>query len=825
MNRIAIVVFLVFVFSVSLQADDSADWQKSLAKAEAAFNSVAQQNSIPLFEKLSSDIETASLQRQLSVDEGAVWHKCLDYLGQVLFNMGQTDKSEKAWGQLIQLNPSYQLDENYVSGKMIEFFNRIKTQSLGAVSITGSPSGALIKVDNRSLGKTDIQIFLSKGEHALEISKPGFLSQQRKINVTQGTTQRLQFKLEAAALASKEYTDALAELRNGNLLQARALLDKAISEQPGNPMIRSAFGEVLFYSGSDDLSQSETEQALASSGELTNDDRLLVEARYRIATYDWQGAADRYQKLQTSQPGNEDYSQSLAMVLLVSGKIQAAQLILDQHSGPRFDLLKARMHRTMGGFEKQMQHASAAGAGQNHLSAESKLLEADALIRLNRFTEVLPVLQAAKTIYESAQDTNGGARVQAIEGKLHMAQKEYPQAEQNYQSAIAVFRDQNSRILLAETLFYYGKLLGLQNRNEEAGKKFEESLTLSEKTNDVSLRAEILVVLSNYQTDIRSSIQRCDEALALYRGVENKRAIAEVSVRLGDLYVEQLNRGPAKSRYEEAIALARELSDPKLLIQASNGLGEILLQEKDMVASKAKFEEAASSAKDRNDEANLGRSLAGLAEIMLSEKDYEKAKTNLEEALALFRKIGDGKWTARVLMKQGILLRDQLDLNGSREKFVESLDLFRKSGNVRETAAVQSLLDQMLGQKRTVMISLLMQGYDLLNAQNYEGAESKYQEALVLAREMGDKSNQVGALVNLGFLLSARNNAVQGIKFWEEGLVLAREIQDGKNESLLLYNLSVAAYNAGDETKAQKLYDESISISGRIGEPARQRPW
>ena len=120
---------------------------------------------------------------------------------------------------------------------------------------------------------------------------------------------------------------------------------------------------------------------------------------------------------------------------------------------------------------------------------------------------------------------------------------------------------------------------------------------------------------------------------------------------------------------------------------------------------------------------------------------------------------------------------------------------------------------------------LLRQAYSLMGAGNRAEAEKKYAEALVIARETGNKADQSNALLNLGFLFSSSGRESQAVPYWEESLSLAREIGDGSREALALYNLAIAAYNRGDINKADELYEQSVMVSKRLGEEPRKKLW
>jgi PEGA domain/Tetratricopeptide repeat len=175
-------------------------WTKAFQEAETTFNSANQTSSIPMFESLTTQITEQKVKRGLTDPEMLLLLRSLDYLGQANYNEGETEKAKLVFLKLMELNPNYQLNQDLTSPKIIEFVKKIKDQNLGTITITTEPPGATLKLDGVAAGTTDITgLYSLKGDHDLEISKPGFVSQQSTINVVPGKSQKFNFKLERSS--------------------------------------------------------------------------------------------------------------------------------------------------------------------------------------------------------------------------------------------------------------------------------------------------------------------------------------------------------------------------------------------------------------------------------------------------------------------------------------------------------------------------------------------------------------------------------------------------------------------------------------------------
>ncbi|HSE41854.1 MAG TPA: PEGA domain-containing protein, partial [Acidobacteriota bacterium] len=176
------------------------EWSKAFQEAETVFNSADQASSIPMFEALITQITEEKVKRGLTDPELLLLLRSLDYLGQANYNEGEQEKARLVFLKLMELNPNYQLNEDLTSPKIIEFVRKIKNENLGVITITSEPPDAVVKLDNVEVGKTDIaSLYSLKGDHDLEISKPGFIPQKTPIIVVPGRTQKFNFKLERSS--------------------------------------------------------------------------------------------------------------------------------------------------------------------------------------------------------------------------------------------------------------------------------------------------------------------------------------------------------------------------------------------------------------------------------------------------------------------------------------------------------------------------------------------------------------------------------------------------------------------------------------------------
>lgn len=90
--------------------------------------------------------------------------------------------------------------------------------------------------------------------------------------------------------------------------------------------------------------------------------------------------------------------------------------------------------------------------------------------------------------------------------------------------------------------------------------------------------------------------------------------------------------------------------------------------------------------------------------------------------------------------------------------------------------------------------------------------------ALIACRVIGDRSNEMPALGNLGSAWHARGDVRKAIDFYEQALSIAREMGTREDEGSVLNNLGLVWADLGDARKAIDYYEQSLTITRESGD-------
>jgi len=215
----------------------------------------------------------------------------------------------------------------------------------------------------------------------------------------------------------------------------------------------------------------------------------------------------------------------------------------------------------------------------------------------------------------------------------------------------------------------------------------------------------------------------CEESLALYRELGDKRGIASCLHVLADIAWGRGNLAVARSQGEASLTLFRELGDTRSVAYLLYHLGSLAVEQGEYARGHDLLTESLAIDRELGDTRIMALSLHNLAQLdWLSGGDLAQAHTLLDESMALSRQIGDKESIAHCLHLSGMLALSEGDAASARSLTEQALARFEET-------------------KKQNGIALSL--YALAEVAAVEGdyARSRvlYEQGLGVARESGDK--------------------------------------------------------------------------------------
>ena len=567
----------------------------------------------------------------------------------------------------------------------------------GSYAMLGNDAGGQLRLDLRlqdaRTGDTVVAVSESGTEsHLFGLVADAGEALRSKLGAGAITTE--QAAEVATALPSKSeaahlYWEGLAQLRVFNSLAAKEFLTKAVAVEPAFALSHSALSTAWAQLGYDLNANTEAKNAFDLSGSLSRAERLLVEARYRESSRDWEKAIEIYRALFEFFPDNLDYGLSLAAAQVNAGKGKDAlvtvaalrSLPAPLRDDPRIDLANGRAAESLGDFKtvqlfsgRAAEKARASGASL--LVARARLDQAWASENLGQFDAVEAAIQEARQIYEAAHDRKGTADCSTLRAIALEMEGDYLGAKKGYEESLAIYRE-------------FGGQLNVSFANE---------------TDNI---ADILLALG----DLNGAKKNYETALAIFGQIGHPDGVPLAKNGLGDVFLALGMPEQAKKMYEESFEACQQIGDRSKAGVALSGLGRVYWMEGDLENARKMEMQAKQVFDEIGDRSQSMESHLQLAQILLDEGKNAAAASSARDAAALFEQTRAKKDEAaaylllsRAQLAQGRLTEAHIAIDralaAAHQSHYRELEMLSSIATARLAAASRNVEDQMKAAQR-----------------------------------------------------------------------------------------------------------------------------
>jgi tetratricopeptide (TPR) repeat protein len=478
----------------------------------------------------------------------------------------------------------------------------------------------------------------------------------------------LRASLPATPEAARLYAEGLARLRSFDARAARSLLEEATRADPGYAPAYAALADAWAALGYDSKAAEAARRAHEGAQDLSREERLAIEGRFREATREWPRAVEAYRTLWTTFPDDVEHGLRLASAQIAAGQAQDARATLaavrklptPSSDDPRIDLAEALASEALGDFKSEREQAARAGARASErgivlLRARARLAEAWALRHVGRPRDATAASREARTLYEAAGDRGGVAL---------------------------------SLLFLSNGLEDEGDLPG-------ARRAAEEGLAIRRQIGDDHGMARMLNTLANVldaQGDTAGARRRREESLALFRRVGNPYGVAVATFNLANIKAKTGDHDGARAGYEEALSGFRQVGNQMGIAAALTGLGNEMKERGQFAAARVHYDEALQKQREIGDVAGQSICHWNLGFMAMLLADLVPAQSHLDDALRLARQAENKGLIATALTGRGELALRQGDLSAARRQHEEALAMRTQMGEVKNAGESRMLL-------------------------------------------------------------------------------------------------------------------------------------
>jgi serine/threonine protein kinase/tetratricopeptide (TPR) repeat protein len=466
--------------------------------------------------------------------------------------------------------------------------------------------------------------------------------------------------------AARPYAEGISKLRLLDSRSALSLLQGAVSADPKFPLAHYALALAWLAQGYDARAKDEAKLAFDLSGNLSREDRLLVEGQYREMAREWPVAIAVYSTLVGFFPDNGEYGLKLANAQSRGGKakdslrtIAALRLLPPpQNDDPRINLSEAQAKRALGDAKGMLADSvtaanSAATLGSRFVEARARLSEGSAHFLLGDKEKALVAWEQSRQIWAAEGYSGEVAKTMINTGLIFYQMGNIPEAEKHYQEALSIWKSTGNR----------------------AG----EGTALANLAN---IRVD--------QGDLAAAKQMFLDVLAISRELGGTDALT--LVELADAQLDLGEVAAAIANYREAIDLASQQSDRWTLAAGLAHIARAFYLHGELRSAKQSTEEALEITRQTNDKTHAARTMANWGEILMAEGDLSQARKNLEQALQIRTEIDETSNAVGTRLQLAELSIEEGNAAGAEHTAREVRDEYRKEGHADDEIGAYTVL-------------------------------------------------------------------------------------------------------------------------------------
>jgi tetratricopeptide (TPR) repeat protein len=479
---------------------------------------------------------------------------------------------------------------------------------------------------------------------------------RRRLGVVANATNRAD--LEAVPRdteAARLYSEGLNRLRARDLVAARELLEQAVRLDPTNAAVHSSLAEAWFLQGYDKRALAEAQIAFERSAGLTGENRLLIEARFRALSRDWERAIALYSSLCTMEPDDPEHLERLTRTQSAAAKWKDALATLDaayarhpaMRDDPRLAVVESELRWRISDYagvvataERARRTAEAQGA--KILVAQSLHWRGQGLLSLGRKDEARQAFEGAASLFRELDDREGEALTSR---SLALVQKLSGDLDQAYRTGLHALEElrrignQRHAVAALNTL---ANIRYEQSRLEEAARLYDEILLIGRDTEDLRAQAAALGNLGNVyflQGDLGRAITAQREALRFKREMGDRAGTATTLVSLAVALLDHVEPAQAIPHLEEATALAREIGSRAIEASALHVLAEARFHTGDALAAESLFTTARAAQLELGDTFRATEGSVWLLIVDVDQGDWKAVLAAAPEVIRAAREI------------------------------------------------------------------------------------------------------------------------------------------------------------------------------------------
>ncbi|MGD1928386.1 MAG: tetratricopeptide repeat protein [Leptolyngbyaceae cyanobacterium] len=337
----------------------------------------------------------------------------------------------------------------------------------------------------------------------------------------------------------------------------------------------------------------------------------------------------------------------------------------------------------------------------------------------------------------------------------------------------------------------------------QAQRYYHKALNWAETVYSQGQQADALYGLAQvdfFEGANTKSMARHDQALDLYRAVEDHLGEANTLQAVGDV-LQFLKRSPeALQHYKQALDLYRAVEDHLGEANTLLAVGNVLQFLKRSPEALQHYEQAIDTFRAVGDRVGEANTLLAVGDVLQFLSCSPEALQHYEQALDLYRAVGFRLGKANTLLAVGNVLQFLKRSPEALQHYEQALDLYQATG-------------ERLGEANTLLaVGNVLQFFDRRTE-----ALQHYKQALDTYRTVGDRVGEANTLKAVGNVLQFLKRSPDALQHYKQALDLYRAVGSRLGEANALKAVGNVLQSLKRSPEALQHYDQALDLYRAVG--------
>jgi tetratricopeptide (TPR) repeat protein/CHAT domain-containing protein len=414
-----------------------------------------------------------------------------------------------------------------------------------------------------------------------------------------------------------------------------------------------------------------------------------------------------------------------------------------------------------------------------------------------------------------------------------------------YTVSIAELRSAGKKELAAvaaRQVFAQAKFLFSQKTKESIEKsieKYNEALALYQAAGDVGGEAVTENNLGTAHDDLgrkQEALAHYEKAKLLYHSTGDRGGEAGAINNIGTLYYGLGEKRKALKSFLDNLEVFHQINDLGGEAVTLNNIGRIYDDLNNKQQALEYYSRALKIRRDTNNKGGEAVVLNNMGAVYYSTGDKQKALENYQQARDIFQATGDKSREATALNNIGRIYYDDGDNPKAIENYTRAADLYRAVGDQSGTAVVlinvarihnstgdkTKAIDNFtevlnitrdLGERGLEAVTLNGIGAIYDSMDDRKNALERFEKALIIFREIEDRSGEATTLVYIGNVYDYWGQKQKALDYYSQALSLHRDAKDKDGQAITLSNIGTTYSDLGEKKKALEYQFQALAVA------------